>query len=127
MNSKTSREQARPYRTVVFAGTTEGYATARFLSSHGVSVDACTATEYGADCLEENAFLKVFSGRLEAAGMAEFLLRQHPDLVVDATHPYAALATENIRTACRETGTDYIRIQRSSSEESTVMHNFTKK
>ena len=36
---------------------------------------------------------------------------------MDATHPYAALATEHIRGACRETGTEYLRLLREAPED----------
>ena len=38
------------------------------------------------------------------------------DLVIDATHPYAASITESICTACRETETEYLRLLRQSCD-----------
>lgn len=40
------------------------------------------------------------------------LLSQRFDLVVDATHPYAQSITKSIARACRETGTQYVRLLR---------------
>ena len=41
------------------------------------------------------------TGRLDAAAMEETFLQEKPEMVLDATHPYAAEVTVNIRTAVR--------------------------
>ena len=114
MNGEHSEDQNRQPRAAVFAGTTEGCALAGFLASNGISVCASTATDYGAGSLPENENLEVFSGRMNAGDIRAFLLKQAPDLVIDATHPYAAEATKNIRLACLAAGTEYIRVIRGS-------------
>ena len=57
--------------------------------------------------LTENEFLTVQTGRLDAADMEEVFLQEKPEMVLDATHPYAAEVTVNIRTACENTQTAY--------------------
>ena len=42
-----------------------------------------------------------------------------PDFVIDATHPYAAEVTENIRKACQTSGTEYLRLLRQASDPET--------
>jgi precorrin-6x reductase len=37
-------------------------------------------------------------------------------LVIDATHPYAALASANIRDACTQAGIHYLRLRREATE-----------
>ena len=103
------------YKAIVFAGTTEGYELSRFLAKHHVPVLACTATEYGMKSLEEDGYLHVQAGRLIAAEMEDLFLREKPELVLDATHPYAAEVTENIRSACAKTGVSCVRVLRGSS------------
>ena len=44
--------------------------------------------------------------------MEALLVRERFDLVVDATHPYAAEVTENIARACRGAGVEYLRLLR---------------
>ena len=44
--------------------------------------------------------------------MVAMLSQNAFDLVVDATHPYAEVVTENIAAACAETGTEYLRLLR---------------
>lgn len=104
-------------KAVVFAGTTEGYELCRFLSKHQVYVHGCTATGYGGRILEENDFLTVHAGRMEEKEMAEFFQKEKPDLVLDATHPYAALVTENIQKACESAGIPCWRVLRDQGEK----------
>ena len=78
------------YKAIVFAGTTEGYALCEFLAENHVPVYACAATEYGGSLLKENEFLHVSAGRLKTEDMEELFRREAPEIVLDATHPYAA-------------------------------------
>ena len=97
---------------VVFAGTTEGYEICSFLAKNKVSVLACVATDYGSKSLKEDEYLKIHAGRLNGTEMEKLLKKLSPGLVLDATHPYAAEVTENIRTACKNTGLSYERVLR---------------
>lgn len=110
------------YKVLVFAGTTEGYEVSRFLAKHKVHVYVCTATDYGKKSLEETEYLKVSPGRLDEEKMEELFLEIEPELVLDATHPYAAEVTANIREACEQTGFPYFRVLREegSHEERAV-------
>ena len=100
------------YRVIVFAGTTEGNEVCRFLEENKIPVWACVATEYGSRSLKEGEYLHVTARRFTAEEMKELFLREQPELVLDATHPYAAEVTKNIRQACRETGISYQRVLR---------------
>mgnify|MGYP002588649818 CR=1 FL=1 len=100
------------YKAIVFAGTTEGYEISRFLSENKVSVLACVATEYGSRSLEENEFLSIRAERLDKEQMQELFAAERPELVLDATHPYAAEVTVNIREACENTAVSYVRVLR---------------
>ena len=106
------------YKAIVFAGTTEGYALCEFLAENKVSVYACAATEYGGSLLKENEFLHVSAGRLKTEDMEELFRKETPEIVLDATHPYAAEVTKNIRTACENTGIRYQRVLRPEGEKS---------
>ena len=97
---------------IVFAGTTEGCDISNFLAEHQIHVLACVATDYGSKSLKENEYLKIHAGRLTEPEMEELLNEKKPEMVLDATHPYAAEVTENIRTACQNTGLEYRRVLR---------------
>ena len=98
----------------VFAGTTEGRKLIELLQGRGVQIAACAATEYGGDLMKGLEAVSVHIGRMNAEEMVDFFAAGQFELVVDATHPYADLATENIRSACEQTKTEYFRLQRES-------------
>jgi precorrin-6Y C5,15-methyltransferase (decarboxylating) len=104
------------YNFCIFAGTTEGRELAEFLSAQkDAAVTACVATEYGETLLEPAPGLRVLAGRLDEAGMLSLLRENDFDLVLDATHPYADVVTENVAAACRASGREYLRVLREDS------------
>ena len=100
------------YKAIVFAGTTEGYELCRFLEKNHIPVYGCAATRYGGSVLKESEYLHVHTGRMDQEEMEALFQEISPELVLDATHPYAAQVTENIRNACKKTGTFYQRVLR---------------
>ncbi len=105
-------------QVIVFAGTTEGRILSQELSRQGVFVLACVATEYGEQLVERlntEEYLKVQAGRLNQEAMEQLFLQEQPDLVVDATHPYASAVSKNIRESCQQTGREYLRLIRQES------------
>lgn len=107
------------YKSIVFAGTTEGYEISNWLSRRQVAVLSCVATQYGARSLKETKYLKVQAGRMDQTEMEGLIREEAPDFVIDATHPYAAEVTENIRKACQTSGTEYLRLLRQASDPET--------
>ena len=103
------------YKICVFAGTTEGRELVEFLSSQPIEVTACVATEYGETLLPTADNLTVSAKRLPVAEITQLLSKTAFDLVIDATHPYAASITESISAACQATGTEYLRLLRGAS------------
>ncbi len=101
-------------KILVFAGTIEGREIAEFLNAHEVNTQVCVATEYGESLLPQGEYLTVSHDRLTQEEMEEMIRREEISLVVDATHPYAALVTENIRAACNAAGAEYLRLLRDS-------------
>lgn len=104
------------YKLCIFAGTTEGRELVELLADQPVEVTACVATEYGEALLESREGLTVSNKRLTEAEMEALFRREVFDLVVDATHPYAAAVTENIAAACQTAGVEYLRLLRGSDE-----------
>ena len=110
------------YKVIIFAGTTEGYEISRFLGENQIPVLACVATEYGSKSLKESSTLHVQAGRLDENEMKELFSREKPELVLDATHPYAAEVTRNIRKACEEAEVSYTRILRTGSGQQNAVY-----
>ena len=97
-------------RIVLFSGTTEGRALSRELAALGAKVTVCVATDYGREEQGQTPGITVHTGPLEVEGMAAVL--KGAALCVDATHPYAVLATANIRAAAELAGVPYRRLSR---------------
>lgn len=108
-------ETASP-RILLFAGTTEGRELAEYLAECTCSVIACVATEYGQTLIHERPGLRVHTGRLDETQMKELLLQEKIDLVLDATHPYAAVVTENIVHVCEGLSLPYYRCLREQAD-----------
>ena len=103
------------YKLCVFAGTTEGRELVEFLTTQPVEVTACVATEYGETLLQPADNLTISARRLTQEQMEELFAAEGFDCVIDATHPYAPAATENIAKACQNTATEYLRLLREGS------------
>lgn len=110
-------------KTLIFGGTTEGRRLADLLSINGMDVTLCVATDYGKKVIHHNAGLKMLAKRLDQAEMTVWLKENAYDYVVDATHPYAKAATQNIKAACFKTHTEYLRLTRDESKwEQSVIY-----
>lgn len=101
---------------LLFAGTTEGRRLAQDLEGKGWRITACTATEYGAQLMAPGPGLTVRAGRLDQAGIEALLAEGGFCCAVDATHPYAREATENIRRACLARAVPCLRLLRPAAE-----------
>jgi len=98
-------------KVLIFGGTTEGRKLSKALSGVGIDVTLSVATQYGQN-IAASECAKICSGRLDEDSMANLLKQGTFDYVIDATHPYAVFATQNIQSACRVTGTNYLRLNR---------------
>ncbi len=94
-------------KVVIFGGTAEGRALAEARLAAGDDVAVCVTGEYALRLLPPGA--RAYARPMDAAEMGEMLRREAPDLVIDATHPFAIRATENIRDACRAAGARLVR------------------
>ena len=102
--------ESRMKKIVIFAGTTEGRRLSEILADAGIAHTVCVATEYGeivmreqtvADAAgaKEQPLVSLRRGRMDQKQMEEFLCNEGYEIVVDATHPYAKVVTENLRGA----------------------------
>lgn len=122
-------------KIVIFAGTTEGRRLSEILADAGITHTVCVATEYGEIVMREQTdaetarakgqpLVSLHRGRMDRKQMEEFLRNEGYEIVVDATHPYARVVTENIQSAVntlrateRETQFPiYLRLEREISE-----------
>ena len=115
-------------KIVIFAGTTEGRRLSEILADAGIAHTVCVATEYGEIVMREQTkgieaaetkgqpLVSLHRGRMDRQQMEEFLRNEGYEIVVDATHPYARVVTENIRDAVKTQSPIYLRLEREISE-----------
>ena len=114
-------------KIVIFAGTTEGRRLSEILADAGIAHTVCVATEYGEIVMREQTdaetvrakgqpLVSLHRGRMDREQMEEFLRNEGYEIVVDATHPYARVVTENIRDAVKTQSPIYLRLEREIAE-----------
>lgn len=109
---------------VIFSGTTEGRKLATELADRGADVTVCVATEYGREEQGEHPNITVLTGRKSVRGMMSIL--GGTALCIDATHPYAVEATNNISRAANRMRVPYVRLVREAGtipESAVVVNN----
>ena len=119
--------ESRMKKIVIFAGTTEGRRLSEILADAGIAHTVCVATEYGEIVMREQTdaetvrakgqpLVSLHRGRMDREQMEEFLRNEGYEIVVDATHPYARVVTENIRDAVKTQSPIYLRLEREIAE-----------
>ena len=104
-------------KILIFSGTVEGRKLAEYLSEREIPVLVCVATEYGKIVMKENPCLTIKKGRLNEEEMTDFLKEEQVDIVIDATHPFATVVSENIKEAVMQLGISYLRLKRNVGEK----------
>ena len=110
-------------KILIFAGTTEGrILTERLKSYNDLQLTVCSATEYGKELLPDaDNNLILLSERMDDKAMYELMMHEKYDFVVDATHPYAEIVSENIKKASSKAEITYIRVKRPSLINNKIM------
>ena len=110
------------YKVLLFAGTSEGRQIAQCLDKAEIKSCVFVATEYGETLIPETKSVHVEAGRLDRDQMLEKMKASPEAYVIDATHPYAAVVTENIRSAAEICGLKYIRVLRERTEAENAVY-----
>ena len=100
-------------KIVIFGGTSEGRLLSHELAKAGADVTVSVASEYGAE--EQGLYegVAVECGAKDEDGIRGMI--SDADMVIDATHPYAVIVTDNIRSAAENAGVDRLRLLRDES------------
>ena len=101
---------------LLFAGTTEGRQLAEALKDQPVHLTVSVATEYGETLIAPADNITVLHGRKNAAEIEALIQDTQAQLLIDATHPYAAEITKTLKAAAEQTGTEYLRVLRASEQ-----------
>lgn len=112
---------------LIYAGTTEGRVLSQRLAEKGVPCEVCVATEYGSRVMQEaekKENLTVRQGRLLPEEMRSMTMAGEYAAVVDCTHPYATLVTENIKKSLEGLEVPYFRVLRKTKEHEDACQYF---
>lgn len=99
-------------KVFVLGGTTEGKELSKWLIEKGIVVWLSVATPYGKEQMQEVKGVHLIEERLDEEEMIRLLKEEGFECIIDATHPYAQLVTQNIRSACEKTDSLYKRVIR---------------
>ena len=104
-------------KAVIFGGTTEGRELCEFCSKIKLPIAYCVATQDGALPVADLPDIEVHVGRQQITDMTLLLQQLEPELVIDATHPYAQEVSQNIKKACQNTNQSLLRVIREMDKE----------
>lgn len=105
-------------KILIYAGTTEGRTLAEIFARNGRDCDVCVATDYGKMVMCESEHICVKKGRLDIEKMKALYRKNAYEAVIDATHPFAAVVTENIIESLKDFDIPYYRVTRSLEDKS---------
>jgi len=100
----------------IFGGTSEGRLSSEFLSNSHIKVDLYIATGYGRQFVEKLKNVTIHQERLNKEQMIELFQKNSFDCIVDATHPFAKIVSQNAREAAECCKIKYYRIVRETAE-----------
>lgn len=109
-------EQDMPRQALwIFSGTSDGNALANHLSAHGYPVVISTATEYGGDVAAQHCpSVFVWAGQPGVEARKQALQQYQARGLIDATHPYARLMSEQLMGLSQNLEIPYLRYERAS-------------
>lgn len=102
-------------RILIFGGTTEGRILAQYCHEKKIDAWVSVSTGYGRMVLPESRYLHIQESPMDEDEMERFMKHKAISLVFDATHPYAAVVSQNINKACERTGIRHMRVVREPS------------
>ncbi|WP_026497629.1 precorrin-6A reductase [Butyrivibrio sp. WCD2001] len=101
-------------KILLFGGTTEGRELSNYLRSEDIPHAVSVATQYGEEILRENGEDSLLVGRKNAEDIEKLIAKDSYNIVVDATHPFATIASGEIKKACENAGVTYLRLSRNT-------------
>ena len=110
------QNQGNCYKNVwILSGTSDGPVIANRLLKLNYSVFASVLTYKAGQAYIENPKLHIITGKLNNKDeIINFIKKNQIKLVVDATHPFALMISENLNNACKEIRTPLLVFERTS-------------
>nr|WP_319373114.1 precorrin-6A/cobalt-precorrin-6A reductase [uncultured Methanobacterium sp.] len=110
---------------LVMAGTSDARKIISDLSEEErISVLATATTPHGVELAQRSGANKVLEGFFDSEKLTNIIQDNDIELLIDATHPFAAAATQNAIKASNSEGIPYIRFERPETElpDSDLIH-----
>lgn len=103
---------------LILGGTSESRELASRLEKEKKEYFLSTATEYGSQLARENVSVQeqILSGRMDQTMLKRLMLEKGVKLLVDVTHPFAEVVSQNAMQVCEETGIEYYRYERQDTQ-----------
>lgn len=95
-------------------GTSEGKKILSLLNEFTEDIYVSTATEYGGSLLNDYKYKMLNTEPLDEEALVQAIKKNNINIFVDASHPYAAIVTENLKKACAKANITYLRYDRPS-------------
>ncbi len=110
------QNQENCYENVwILSGTSDGPVMASRLLELNYSVFASVLTYRAAQAYIENPKLHIITGKLnDKDEIINFIKKNKIKCVIDATHPFAVIISENLNNACKEINTPLLVFERKS-------------
>ena len=100
-------------KILIFGGTSEAHELSDNLITRGIMHTLSVATKYGEQILgTENSLRTILTGRMDDKAIADLIIKDGYDLIIDATHPYATEVTANIVKAVSQVNKQSVRAVR---------------
>ncbi|WP_026526867.1 precorrin-6A reductase [Butyrivibrio sp. VCD2006] len=103
-------------KILLFGGTTEGRKLSDILRGADIPHTVSVATRYGEEILRDCGENDLLVGRKNAKDIEELIKNEGYSIVVDATHPFATLASAEIKKACDNLKVEYLRLSRNTGK-----------
>ena len=100
---------------LVLGGTEDSRQIAKELMDDNHQIALSVTTQYGKEVAEGNSIAGVFVDSFDKDTFRQYLLAHNVNIVVDATHPYAAKITALAQEVCASLGLSYVRYERPST------------
>lgn len=98
---------------LILGGTSDAEKIAEILASAHLEFLVSVATDYGVRVTEKYTD-RVIKGRMDASEMVDFIQREKIEMIIDGTHPFANLVSENAIAASQKTNCRYLRYERAT-------------
>ncbi|TCT13792.1 precorrin-6A/cobalt-precorrin-6A reductase [Natranaerovirga pectinivora] len=107
---------------LLLGGTSDGLKLAKELYAYTKDIIMSTATDYGHLIAEEAFQGKVIWGQMDERELLAFCEAYKINHIIDATHPYAQIISENAIKVCKALNINYWRYERPASIEDNIVN-----